>query len=269
MINTPKIKSIYSEIQTKLFYMVPERWNRIYLYASVIENINNIETGEMFFYYFPKGILKKNSVNVYEVPAKFNIDEKAYLKLADDLYKKIKELRKELQLSGERPWSNITISIENFKFNVEYSYENLISSKYSNYDRHIIWKYKYLGYPIERLNKKEKKMIEEYLIEEKFKINDMANYSEKVYASEVHNIIEYDKQENNIIVENKDKENKIKQEKNIIKEEMKKQQKRQEIMSKYDLYKKQEAKMNLEKSKKQPIKEQSEVQKKKNQILNF
>ncbi|NLC88220.1 MAG: hypothetical protein GX682_05585, partial [Clostridiaceae bacterium] len=56
---------------------------------------------------------------------------------------------------------------------------------------------------------------------------------------------------------------------NIIKEEMKKQQKRQEIMSKYDLYKKQEAKMNLEKSKKQPIKEQSEVQKKKNQILNF
>ncbi|NLC87501.1 MAG: DUF600 family protein, partial [Clostridiaceae bacterium] len=197
MINTPKIKSIYSEIQTKLFYMVPERWNRIYLYASVIENINNIETGEMFFYYFPKGILKKNSVNVYEVPAKFNIDEKAYLKLADDLYKKIKELRKELQLSGERPWSNITISIENFKFNVEYSYENLISSKYSNYDRHIIWKYKYLGYPIERLNKKEKKMIEEYLIEEKFKINDMANYSEKVYASEVHNIIEYDKQENN------------------------------------------------------------------------
>ena len=61
MISTPKMKKIYSEIQTKIFYMVPEKWEKIYLYASVIENLNYIETGEMFFYYFPKGILRKTA----------------------------------------------------------------------------------------------------------------------------------------------------------------------------------------------------------------
>ena len=52
------------------------------------------EAGELFFYYVPKGILKKKPVNVYEIPSKFNIDETEYLKLVDALYSKIKELRK-------------------------------------------------------------------------------------------------------------------------------------------------------------------------------
>ena len=86
MINTPKMKDLYTQIQEKTLYMVPEKWEKIYLYASVIENLNSIETGEMFFYYFPKGILKKNPVNVYEVPSKFNLDEAEYMKLAEDLY---------------------------------------------------------------------------------------------------------------------------------------------------------------------------------------
>ena len=38
----------------------PEKWEEIYLYASVIQQMLNLETGELFFYYYPKGILKKN-----------------------------------------------------------------------------------------------------------------------------------------------------------------------------------------------------------------
>ena len=45
---------------------------------------------------------------------------------------------------NEKAWSNITISIENFKFIVEYNYEDLANSAYTSYDRHIIWRYKYL-----------------------------------------------------------------------------------------------------------------------------
>lgn len=80
MLNTSKLRSIYSKIQTQLFYMIPEKWDKIYLYASIIEKANNIQTGEMFFYYYPKGLLKKNPINVYEIPSKFNIDEKAYIR---------------------------------------------------------------------------------------------------------------------------------------------------------------------------------------------
>ena len=92
---TRKIKEIYEDIQKKIFYMIPEKWDELYLYASVIERFGNIETGELFFYYIPKGILKKNPINVYEIPTKFNLEEGEYLRLVELLYDKIKELRNE------------------------------------------------------------------------------------------------------------------------------------------------------------------------------
>ncbi len=89
-----KIRHTHEEIQKKIFLMLPEKCNKVYLYASIIKHPNNFQTGEMFFYYFPKGILKKKPVNVYEVPSKFSIDENQYLRLADELYDRIKILRK-------------------------------------------------------------------------------------------------------------------------------------------------------------------------------
>ena len=85
--------------------------------------------------------------------------------------KKIKELRKEQIEAGEKKWSNLTISIENFKFNVEYHYENLQDTKYTSYDRHLIWRYKYLDIPLSSYTKKERKMIEEYLNQNTHKNN--------------------------------------------------------------------------------------------------
>ena len=89
------MKKLYIDIQEKLYYMIPEKWDSIFLYASIFEGINNIESGEMFFYYFPKGILKKEPINVYEIPSKFNIDEEEYDKLTEELYRKIKKLKQE------------------------------------------------------------------------------------------------------------------------------------------------------------------------------
>ena len=80
--------------------MIPEKWDKIYLYASITNQINNLQTGELYFYYYPKGILKKNPVNVYEIPSKFSLDEEMYLKLVEELYNSIKELRR---LARKRP----------------------------------------------------------------------------------------------------------------------------------------------------------------------
>ena len=166
MLTTSEIRKLYEKIQKQLFYMIPEKWDKVFLYASVLEHYNNVQTGEMFFYYYPKSVLKKNPVNVYEVPNKFNIDEQAYFKLAEKLYDELKSLRTYLVSMGENPWTNLTISIQNFKFNVEYSYENLVNSKYTSYDRHLIWRHKYLDVPLTSYQKKDRKMIEEYLKEE-------------------------------------------------------------------------------------------------------
>lgn len=40
MISLPEEKLLYAEIQKKLFYIIPEKWESIYLYASVIETPN-------------------------------------------------------------------------------------------------------------------------------------------------------------------------------------------------------------------------------------
>ena len=192
MLNTPEIKDIYKEIQKKLYYMIPEKWERLYLYAAITEKAYQMPIGEMYFYYFPKSILKKNAVNVYEIPAKFNIDERKYMQLVKNLYGSIERIREKYIENNQKLWTNITISIENFKFKIEYNYEPLDNSEYSNYDRHVIWRYEHLGIDINSINKKERKIIENYLInkqngEEYLK----EEYEDGVYKVPVHNMFDY------------------------------------------------------------------------------
>lgn len=190
--HTKKIKEMYEDIQRRIFYMIPEKWDKMYLYASVTDLIDGHKIGELFFYYIPKGIFKKNPVNVYEIPQKFNLDEKEYLKLVNILYQKIIELREEFKKIELVPtWTNITMSIEGIKFKIEYDYEDLSKSKFSSYERHIIWRYNYLGIKEEQLNKKEKEIIEKYLIGEKV-IRRRERYEAGIYIKNIKNIVDYD-----------------------------------------------------------------------------
>ena len=86
--HTKKIKEMYEDIQRHIYYMIPEKWDKMMLYASVSDLIDKNKTGELFFYYIPKGIFKKNPINVYEIPQRFNLDEKEYIRLVNLLYDK-------------------------------------------------------------------------------------------------------------------------------------------------------------------------------------
>lgn len=190
--HTKKIKEMYEDIQRRIFYMIPEKWDKMYLYASVSDLIDGHKTGELFFYYIPKGIFKKNPVNVYEIPQKFNLDEKEYLKLVNILYQKIVELREEFKKIEIVPtWTNLTMKIEGIQFKVEYDYEDLSRSKFSSYERHIIWRYNYLGIKEEQLNKKERNILERYLIGEKV-IRRRERYEAGIYIKNIKNIVDYD-----------------------------------------------------------------------------
>lgn len=198
MLSTNKLRSIYSKIQTQLFYMIPEKWDSIYLYASIIEQVNHLETGEMFFYYYPAGLLKRNPVNVYEIPNKFNIDEEEYMKLVEKLYSTFGELRQAFKESlEEKMWTNLTITIQNSKFNIEYSYDDLIGTQYTSYDRHIIWKCKYLDFPTEALSRKDRKMLANYYLQNAEEEKKTKSYTEGMYKKKVHNIIEFRNNEQN------------------------------------------------------------------------
>jgi len=161
--NTKNIRKKYEEIQRKIFYMIPEKWDEVYLYASIIERLGSLQTGELFFYYVPKGLIKRKPINVYEIPNKFNIDEQEYMKLVEILYRNIKELREEFKKKNKKNWTNITIIIKKSKFKVIYNYDNLQNNLYNNYEKHVIWRYKYLNQGLEFCNKEERKILEKYL----------------------------------------------------------------------------------------------------------
>ncbi len=194
MINLPEEKVLYSEIQKKLFYIIPEKWESIFLYASIIDVPNQKPVGEMYFYYLPKGIIRKKYVNGYEIPNLFNIEEEQYSKLITDVYNTIKLLREAFIKAKKRVWSNISISIENFQFKVEYDYENLLDSEYNSYERHIIWRYNYLKEEIDLFSKRDRKIIDNY--RKKIALNRPPKkemYFEGMYRLPVKNIIDYER----------------------------------------------------------------------------
>ena len=190
--HTKKIKEIYEDIQRKLYYMIPEKWDSLYLYSSVLENFDSEgNSGELFFYYFPKGILRKKIVNVYEIPSKFNLNESKYITLVGILYNKIKELRQEFKKNELNSiWSNITIIIKNNKFKVEYDYTNLERSYLNSYQRHIIWRYEKLGVGMEQLEKEEKSILKKYLSGTKV-LTRNEKFEMGIYIQSVENIIGY------------------------------------------------------------------------------
>lgn len=190
--HTKKIKEIYENIQRKLFYMIPEKWDKLYLYSSILDEPDREgKTGELFFYYIPKGIFKKKAVNVYEIPTKFNLDENQYLRLVQLLYAKIKELRKEFQKSERKEiWTNITLSIQNLKFKVEYDYTNLKNSDFSSYERHVIWRYEKLGIGEEQVSKQDKEILKRYLLGART-LARKEYYDSGIYIQDIENVIAY------------------------------------------------------------------------------
>lgn len=190
--HTKKIKEIYEDIQRKLFYMIPEKWDKLYLYSSILDTPDKEgKTGELFFYYIPKGILKKKPVNVYEIPAKFNIDENQYLRLVQLLYAKIKELRQEFRKSERNEmWTNLTMSIQSLKFKVEYDYTDLNHSDFSSYERHVIWRYEVLGIGEEQVSKEDKEILKRYRLGAKT-LTRKEHYDSGIYIRDIENVIAY------------------------------------------------------------------------------
>ena len=195
--HTRKIKGIYEDIQKMLFYLIPEKWDKLFLYSSVIDKPNGEKTGELYFYYIPKGILKKKPVNVYEIPNRFNLDEEEYLKLIKVVFNKIKQLREEFRKTERNEiWSNMTITIQNSKFKVEYNYDDLEDSNFTNYERHIIWRYNYLGIGEAQLNKKDKEILNRYLNGAKT-LSRKEVYEAGIYINNIKNIVDYNTEEEN------------------------------------------------------------------------
>ena len=78
-----------------------------------------------------------------------------YSRLVTDLYNEIKKLRQIWFHKNHKKWTNLTISVENHQFKIEYDYQNLKLSQFDSYERHVVWRYLYLKLDLQLFSKKE------------------------------------------------------------------------------------------------------------------
>ena len=83
-------RKVFKEIYNSLTKLIPEKWEKICLYASFIENLK----GEMYFYYFPKKLIKSKPINCYEIASKFGLDDNTYNEELSKLYTKVEAICK-------------------------------------------------------------------------------------------------------------------------------------------------------------------------------
>ncbi len=229
---------IYSDIQKQLIYMIPEKWNKIALYATVDKNMS----GEMFFYYIPNSLVKEEPINCYEIPQLFGINEAEYLELLSKIYNKIKILKNIYLKEYKKNWTNLTISINEEAFKIVYFYDDLSKNPFNSYERHLIWRRENLD--IIPILRKEKKVIERYdrikdTINTKFDVRyekrenitskNVVNYERVLTAEEIIAQATQKQKKTNKRLKKEDKaiiKERKKQEKELIKRQKEKDKKR-------------------------------------------
>ena len=172
---TDKALEIASQIQELIYYIIPEKWKNIELYISMPDS--RIRKGELFFYYLPNSIFKRQYINCYEVPYMFNISEKEYSDIMSKLYNKFMILKEELN-KNNRQVEEIYVHITKTNYMMEIATDNIVLKKkdirrnmlmlYSSYENHIIWRY--LNLNILPDEKKEKEIITRYLNSEYYNL---------------------------------------------------------------------------------------------------
>ena len=172
---TDKALEIASQIQELIYYIIPEKWKNIELYISMPDS--RIRKGELFFYYLPNSIFKRQYINCYEVPYMFNISEKEYSDIMSKLYNKFMILKEELN-KNNRQIEEIYVHITKTNYIMEIATDNIVLKRkdirrnmlmlYSSYENHIIWRY--LNLNILPDEKKEKEIITRYLNSEYYNL---------------------------------------------------------------------------------------------------
>jgi uncharacterized protein (TIGR01741 family) len=153
-LETQVIESIYQEIANKVNVMIPEQWDKLFLYTQVDE------PSTVYFYYYP--IEQETPVYYLEIPKRFEVERREVNDRVFSILDLFRILQEEFRKNKQELWTNLTFILESTgKFKIDYSYEDL--SKVDFYEQHIIWRYKYLGMKPSSDRKRDLEILEKYL----------------------------------------------------------------------------------------------------------
>lgn len=148
-----KFDIFINKICNKINDMIPEEWNKVYIYGEVTEG-----AGVAAFYYYPQD--KDRYVFSADIIDLFDIDENEFSNDEYELLKLFEQLQQEFKNSDQEVWTSVTIYLESTgKFKVDYDYTDL--SDADDYNRQIIWEYKHLGVMPE--DEDDKQIVEGYI----------------------------------------------------------------------------------------------------------
>jgi uncharacterized protein (TIGR01741 family) len=152
MLDDAKVGPIYQQIAQIVIDMIPEKWEKVYLYSKMEE-----VGGCIFFHYYP--VADEEPVYSLNIPKLFHVDEDEFEQLNDELWEQVEELWNEFKQSGHQPWSTLTMIMDQGKFNITFGYEDL--SQGDSFERRLAWRYHHLG--IVPKGDYAKKVLDEYL----------------------------------------------------------------------------------------------------------
>lgn len=152
---TIKMGEIYGVIANKVNDIIPDKWEKIYLYGEVLD-----DSREVYFYF--KSLTSKDLVYGHDIPIIYNVDKRMYRQLLRELISSIVDLYNEYKDNNESVWTNLTFLLDNTgKFNIKYNYDDVLKSEFTATERQIIWEYEILG--VEPEVQQYKDMINKYL----------------------------------------------------------------------------------------------------------
>ncbi|AKL98211.1 immunity protein YezG family protein [Endomicrobium proavitum] len=153
--NTKGIEALYQKIGSAVSAMIPEKWQRVMLYAEVEEDRSTV----IFYYYTDENNKPVYSLDIEDFPG---IDKQYINSLYDDLMEYIRSLWEEFRTQKQQVWSSLTMQLFNVgKFNIYFDYSEFDESRINIVQRQMLWKYKNLG--IQPTHKADVDFLKKYL----------------------------------------------------------------------------------------------------------
>ncbi|MBO3792273.1 TIGR01741 family protein [Bacillus amyloliquefaciens] len=133
------MQDLYQLISQKLNDIIPCEWTKIYLYAEVLDD----STMVLFHFRTPE-----NSQIIYsqDILSHYNVSKDIFKTLLRELRELFEKLRTEHRNNNNDVWTNLTLTLESSgEFQLDYNYDDILTSELDGYERIAIWEYKNLG----------------------------------------------------------------------------------------------------------------------------
>lgn len=136
---TSKMEQLYQKIAEKINDMIPSEWMRVTLYAEILD-----DSREVYFFFNTQE--DEEYIYSHDIPEHFQVSNRIYKNMLLDLQDLFDELRDEFKKQSSDIWTNLTLNLDrNGEFSIDYDYEDVLASKYTDTERQVIWEYKHLG----------------------------------------------------------------------------------------------------------------------------